>query len=189
MVQRNNSVIDNMLQNRNIQQTSNNGSLAIEKRLNLNIDNAINDNHSNKKPFLGKTNDIRYMLNRHGNDSNMTNGKKLDLIKEDVIRIPDSIVKGSINKNRKGNENNSIRYIKTYDKNKSYVIEIIPNSGNPLKIKTMWKEPAGVSYDNAALPYTSKTEPNLGISTSIDNILQSSNTVNNSNMQKFNRDS
>lgn len=181
---------------------------SISEKLEANVLNAINNKSSKRKIYLGKTNntvvrkvksflgidvsnkrhvltdnDIRHMLNRHGNDTKMTNGKQLDLTKEDIIKIPeiikdpDNIIKGSSNIDRAGNTNNSIRYIKAYDQNKSYVVEVIPDHGNSLKIKTMWKEPVGVSYDNHVLPYTSKTEPDSSISISEGNISQSNGTV------------
>ncbi|HIU22950.1 MAG TPA: hypothetical protein IAD49_05155 [Candidatus Fimihabitans intestinipullorum] len=181
---------------------------SISEKLEVNVLNAINNKSSKRKIYLGKANntvvrkvkrffgidvsnkrhvltdnDIRHMLNRHGNDTKMTNGKQLDLKKGDIIKIPeiikdpDNIIKGSSNIDRAGNTNNSIRYIKAYDQNKSYVVEVIPDHGNSLKIKTMWKEPVGVSYDNHALPYTSKTEPDSSISTSEGNISQSNGTV------------
>lgn len=132
---------------------------SISEKSEANVLNAINNKSSKRKIYLGKANntvvrkvksffgidvsnkrhvltdnDIRHMLNRHGNDTKMTNGKQLDLTKEDIIKIPkiikdsDNIIKGSSNIDRAVNTNNSIRYIKTYDQNKSYVIEVIPTT-------------------------------------------------------------
>lgn len=132
---------------------------SISEKSEANVLNAINNKSSKRKIYLGKANntvvrkvksffgidvsnkrhvltdnDIRHMLNQHGNDTKITNGKQLDLTKEDIIKIPkiikdsDNIIKGSSNIDRAVNTNNSIRYIKTYDQNKSYVIEVIPTT-------------------------------------------------------------
>ena len=82
-----------------------------------NVLNAINNKTSKRKIYLGKANnlvvkkvkeyfeidvsnkkhvlidnDIRHMINRHGNDTKMTNGRQLDLTKDDIIKIPEIMV-------------------------------------------------------------------------------------------------
>lgn len=171
---------------------------AFEKR----VDTALSNKQSNGKSNLGKVsdfaikkiktflnidvknrnqilsdNDVRHILSQHGNDTVKTKGQQLDVVKEDIIKIPeiinnaDNILKGNKNKDIiTGEISDSIKYVKKYNDNTLYVVEVVPEKGNILKIKTMWKKPL-VSYDNKILPYTSKTKPNMFNSTSNTNII------------------
>ena len=175
-----------------------NKSQAAPIKLETQIDNALSNVKSKNKSYLGKVtsnisvkiksllgidvrgrvhllsdNDIRHMINNHGNENIEKARNQLPITKEDIKNIPyiidnpDDIVKGSLNK-----EGASVRYIKTFDDATSYVVEIVPEESKYLKIKTMWKVPTTLTYasnNNSTLRYTSKTEGGNSISTSIDN--------------------
>ena len=167
-------------------------------KLEAQIDNALSNNKSKNKSYLGKVtnnistkiksllgidvrgrvhllldNDIRHMINNHGNENIEKARNQLPITKEDIKNIPyildnpDDIIKGSSNK-----EGASIRYIKTFNDATSYVVEIVPEESKYLKIKTMWKVPTTLTHasnNNSTLRYTSKTEGGNSISTSVDN--------------------
>ena len=135
----------------------------IENELSNNVDNAISDVNSDRKTNLGKVsrfianrvkrlfgidvsnrqhvlfdNDIRHMLNEHGNPYTEKQKGQIAITSVDIKNIPniinnpDVITKGSDARNKL----NSIRYIKRIDNNTITVAEIIPNKGS-LQIKTM----------------------------------------------------
>ena len=146
---------------------------------------------------------IRHIINQHGNPEIEKSKGQIAVTRKDIERIPeilntyDSIEKGSINTNSMtSNYNESIRYIKKYNNNITYVVEVVPKTGKTLEIKTMWKkpitltnskntpsstsktrgnkvkstlknEPAGLSHGNNTLPYTSETKSSLGSTNSI----------------------
>lgn len=146
---------------------------------------------------------IRHIINQHGNPEIERTKGQLAVTRKDIERIPeilstyDSIEKGSINTNSiTSSYNQSIRYIKKYNNNTTYVVEVVPKTGKTLEIKTMWKkpitltnskstpsstsktrgnnvkstlknEPAGLSHGNNTPPYTSETKSSLGSTNSI----------------------
>lgn len=126
--------------------------------------------------------DIRHMIKQHGNTEIEKTKGQIAITTKDIEKIPDiienydRIEKGSLNTNNiTGKPSNSIRYIKEYEDNTTYVVEIVPETGNTLQIKTMWKKhnktkknPIGLSHDkNNVPPYTSETKSNSGSSKSI----------------------
>lgn len=126
-------------------------------------------------------NDIRHMLNEHGNAIKEKRKGQIPIDIKDIEKIPDilnnfdKIILGNDNK-----EGKTIRYIKKYSDNISYVVEVVPEEGNVLKIKTMWKKPVGVTNNQKIPSSTSKTKSNLSSSTSITNsIPQKNQTVKN----------
>ena len=141
-------------------------------KLETQIENALLNKHSKNKNYLGKVNikvskqinsllginvnqrnhilldnDIRHMLNNHGNKKRENSKNQIAITKEDIKNIPqiinnpDLIIKGSPNK-----EGASIRYIKTLSNAITYIVEIVPQKSKYLKIKTMWKEPTTVTH-------------------------------------------
>ncbi len=87
---------------------------------------------------------------------------------DDIRRIPDilenfdDIIKGTDNK-----EGQTIRYIKHYNDGTDYLVEIVPNKRNNLKIKTMWKKPTTLANSTNAPSLTSKTQGSQVNTTSI----------------------
>ena len=110
--------------------------------------------------------DIKHMLNQHGNERIEKAKGQLPITKEDIFKIPDvienydNIVKGSLNKDRNGTHQ-TVRFIKQYDNHTLYVVEVIPQSGKSLIIKTMWKKPIGLTHGKNTLRYTSETKTNV----------------------------
>ena len=110
--------------------------------------------------------DIRHILNRHGDKETETKKGQLPITKTDLEKIPDviqnfdSIEKGNINVDKKG-EHQTVRFIKEYNNNSLYVVEVVPSEGNTLTIKTMWKKPIGLSHGSNTLRHTSETKTNL----------------------------
>ena len=143
--------------------------------------------------------DIRHIIKQHGNPEIEKTKGQLAITTKDIEKIPDIIEKydnieiGSINTNNiNGEVSNSIRYIKQYNDNISYVVEIVPSTGGTLQIKTMWKKPIninkknpiGLSHDkNNVPPYTSETKSNSGSTKSIAQ--NESNVKGNTNIQDF----
>lgn len=143
--------------------------------------------------------DIRHIIKQHGNPEIEKTKGQLAITTKDIEKIPDIIEKydnietGSINTNNiNGEVSNSIRYIKQYNDNISYVVEIVPSTGGTLQIKTMWKKPIninkknpiGLSHDkNNVPPYTSETKSNSGSTKSIAQ--NESNVKDNTNIQDF----
>lgn len=190
-------LLNNTISDKNNTINKNQSQIAPIK-LEAQIDNALSNNKSKNKSYLGKVtnnistkiksllgvdvrgrvhilldNDIRHMINNHGNENIEKARNQLPITKEDIKNIPyildnpDDIIKGSSNK-----EGASIRYIKTFNDATSYVVEIVPEESKYLKIKTMWKVPTTLTHasnNNSTLRYTSKTEGGNSISTSVDN--------------------
>lgn len=162
-----------------------------QKQFNEIISNAINDKTAKRSMSIAKvsprvanriekitgintlnrqerisTSDIRHILNQHGNKNIEATKGQLAVTKSDIKKIPDvienfdRIVKGSIHKDRNG-EHQTIRFIKKYNNNTLYVVEVVPNKGKTLTIKTMWKKPIGLNHGNNTLHHTSKTKANV----------------------------
>lgn len=119
---------------------------------------------SERKHILPDFN-IRHIIKQHGNPELEKNKGQIAITTDDIEKIPDiinnydSIETGSINTNSiTGESSNSIRYIKQYNDNISYVVEVVPNTGNTLEIKTMWKKPATLTNSNNAPSSTSLTK-------------------------------
>lgn len=80
-------------------------------------------------------------MNEHGNVEVEAKKGQIAVTEEDIKNIPDiienptEIVKGNPNK-----LGETIRYIKEYSDNKTYVVEVIPDNSDKLIIKTMWKK-------------------------------------------------
>lgn len=117
-------------------------------------------------------NDIRHMIKQHGNIELEKSKGQIAITLKDIEKIPDiinnydKITKGTDNRNHlDGKEFQTIRYIKQYSDNISYVVEVIADTGNNLTIKTMWKKPVRVTNNQKIPSSTSKTKSNLGIST------------------------
>lgn len=154
----------------------------------------INDFAKNKiQQLLGKDvsnrqhvlndNDIRHMLKEHGNPEVESRKGQIAVTEEDIKKIPDilenptDIVIGTKNK-----DGDAIRYVKKYEDNNTFVVEVVPDKGNNLIIKTMWKKPIALA-DNLIPASTSETQGNLGNSTSnINNIIPTSQNYVNKNI-------
>lgn len=173
----------------------------IKKELHNRIQNAILSRNSRKNTYLGNVsnavvkkvkslfgiditnrthlladNDIRHMIKQHGNPEIETARGQIAITSKDIEKIPDilnnydNIVKGTDNK-----EGNTIRYIKKYSDNVSYVVEVIPTANDTtLYVKTMWKkainnkkEAVALTNSNNTPSSTSKTRGNLASSNSI----------------------
>lgn len=85
-----------------------------------------------------------------------------------------------------------MRFIKQYDNHTLYVVEVVPQSGKSLIIKTMRIKPIRVINGQQTPNLTSMTKPNNGTSTSIDNSIpqdtksvKSKTTTNKQSMQKI----
>lgn len=110
--------------------------------------------------------DIKHMLNQHGNEKIEKAKGQLPITKEDILKIPDvienydNIIKGSLNKDRNGTHQ-TVRFIKQYDNHTLYIVEVVPQGGKSLIIKTMWKKPIGLTHGKNTLRYTSETKTNV----------------------------
>ena len=175
----------------------------IQKELHNRIQNAIISKNSRGRTYLGNVstpiankvkklfgievfdrrhvladNDIRHMIKEHGNPEIEKTKGQIAITTKDIEKIPDiinnydQIVQGNDNKDGK-----TIRYIKNYSDNISYVVEVMPEKGKALKIKTMWKKPVRVTNSQTTPSSTSRTEPGLSSSTSIISIPQNDNAV------------
>jgi len=185
---------DNNFQNsqiNNISKPKSAEQLNLEKQIN----NAIFDSQSNSKSYLGKVtsyvadkiqkitgidvqnrkhvltnNDIRHMLKQHGNqDTEALKGQiaitPLDIENiPDIISNPSDIVKGTNNK-----QGQTIRYIKRYNDNSTYVVEVVPDKSNALIIKTMWKKPSTLTNSITTPSSTPEAKGSDISSTLIDN--------------------
>ncbi len=173
----------------------------IKKELHKRIQNALISKNSRKNTFLGIATqnvvdkvkqlygidisgrnhiisdyDIRHIIKQHGNVEMEKKKGQIAITVKDIEKIPDiinnydKIIKGSDNK-----QGNTIRYIKKYNDNISYVVEVIPNlDNNSLYVKTMWKKPiknkkeaVALTNSNNAPSSTSKTRGNLTSNISI----------------------
>ena len=91
-------------------------------------------------------NDIRHMLNEHGDPKVEIKRGQIAITEEDISKIPDiinnynDIVKGNPNKN-----GDTIRYIKNYGDGTTYLVEVVPENSKTLNIKTMWKKPTSLA--------------------------------------------
>ncbi len=177
---------------------------AIQKELHNRIQNAILSSNSKKNTFLGEVSqkvvnkvkqlygiditgrkhiisdyDIRHMIKQHGNPIIEKNKGQIAITTKDIEKIPevilnyDSIVTGNDNKQGK-----TIRYIKKFDDNKIYVVEVIPNANDKsLYIKTMWKKPVTLTNNQKTPSSTSETRGNSSSSTSDTSIQQNTENV------------
>ena len=164
---------------------------AKQKQFNEIITNAINDKKSKGSITLTKVNqkaanrikeitgidtlnrserisasDIRHILKQHGDKKIEASKGQLAVTKTDLKKIPDVIVnfdrieKGNVNKNKNA-EHKTVRFVKKYNNNTLYVVEVVPNKSKTLTIKTMWKKPIGLSHGNNTLRHTSETKTNV----------------------------
>ena len=198
------SVKNNTAINKQSMQNKENNALQqenIKKELHKRIQNALISKNSRKNTFLGKVsdkvakkvksllgvdiserthlladNDIRHMIKEHGNPVLERQKGQIAITNKDIERIPeilntyDRIVQGTDNKQGK-----TIRYIKDYPNNQTYVVEVIPDANNTsLYVKTMWKkainnkkEAVALTNSNNAPSSTSKTRGNLASTNSI----------------------
>lgn len=212
ITQNNQSVKNNTnVTNKYIQNNGNNAQ-NIQKELHNRIQNAILSKNSKGRTYLGTVsdkvvnkikslfgievvdrrhvladNDIRHIIKEHGNPEIEKAKGQIAITTKDIEKIPDIIenydrlVEG--NDNREGK---TIRYIKKYSDNVSYVVEVVPEKGNALKIKTMWKKPVRVTNSQKTPSLTSKTESGLSSSTSSTSIPQTAQNVkDNTNIQDF----
>ena len=110
--------------------------------------------------------DIKHMLNQHGNEKIEKAKGQFPITKEDILKIPDvienydNIVKGNLNKDRNGTHQ-TVRFIKHYDNHTLYTVEVVPQNGKSLIIKTMWKKPIGLINDQQTPNLTSETKTNV----------------------------
>ena len=157
--------LNSQFKNRELQNNQNNS--YYNNNFDSRIENAISNKNSKSKTYLGNVNqaiankiksllginvndrkhvlsdnDIKHMMNQYGNPMVEALKGQIAITKEDIKNIPniinnpDNKVKGTDNKQGK-----TIKYIKKYNDNNTYVIEVVPNNINALIIKTMWKKP------------------------------------------------
>lgn len=176
----------------------------IQEELHNRIQNALISKNSRKNTYLGNVsikvikkvksllnidisgrshlladNDIRHIIKEHGNPEIEKTKGQIAITTKDIEKIPDiinnydKIVRGTDNK-----QGNTIRYIKNYPNNQSYVVEVIPTANNTsLYIKTMWKKPVTLTNSQETPSSTSKTRGNLSSSTSNTSITQNTKNV------------
>ena len=175
----------------------------IQKELHNRIQNAILSKNSKGRTYLGDVsvkvankikqlfgfeisdrrhvladNDIRHMIKQHGNPILEKQKGQIAITTKDIEKIPDIIANyDRLVQGNNNTEGKTIRYIKKYSDNISYVVEVVPAKGNALKIKTMWKKPVRVANSKNTPSLTSKTEPGLGTSTSNNSISQNNQNV------------
>lgn len=195
--------VKNTAINKSMQNNKNNTSdqKKIQKELHNRIQNAILSRNSRKNTYLGTVsnkvvnkvksllgidisnrthliadNDIRHMIKQHGNPEIEKARGQIAITSKDIEKIPDilntydRIVKGTDNK-----QGQTIRYIKDYHNNQTYVVEVIPTANDTtLYVKTMWKkainnkkEAVALTNSNNAPSSTSKTRGNLASTISI----------------------
>ena len=124
-------------------------------------------------------NDIRHMINEHGDPIKEAKKDQIAITVEDILKIPDilelydDIVKGNSNKN-----NETIRYIKKYEDGITYLVEVVAEKSNTLNIKTMWKKPTTLTNSQQTLSSTSETTDSSISSTSNLSIASSNENVN-----------
>ena len=171
---------------------------TIKQELHNRIQNALISKNSRKRTYLGNVetntaniieqltgidvknkrhtladNDIRHMINKHGNSNIESKKGQIAINVNDIEKIPDIIA--NYDKITKGNDNKdgqTIRYLKDYPNNTTFIVEVVPEKGNSLKIKTMWKKPVRVTNSITTPSLTSKTESGLDFSTSNKSISQ-----------------
>lgn len=169
-----------------------------------NVDNALNNKYSKRSTILGKVKsniaikikdilgidvsnrthklsdyDIRHMMNQHSDVTKESKKGQIPITSDDIKKIPDiiespsDIIKGTDNKLGK-----TIRYIKNYNDNTTFVVEVVPENSNDLIIKTMWKKPSTLTNTTSSPSSTSETKGSDASST--NNIIPSEqNYVNN----------
>lgn len=183
----------------NIEQLNESKIINLENQ----IDNALSNSKSKSKSYLGKVtnrvatkiksllgievknrkhvlsdNDIRHMMKQHSNQDIESQHGQIAITKEDIKNIPDiinnpdDITKGTNNK-----LGQTIRYIKRYNDNSTYVVEVVPDNSNALIIKTMWKKPSTLT-NSIAPSLTSETQGSDISSTFTGNISQNMGNVN-----------
>lgn len=212
--QNNQSVKNNTnVNNKSMQNNENNTLEDIKKELHNRIQNAILSKNSRKNTFLGTVSDkvaskikslfdidvsgrkhiitdydIRHIIKQHGNSEIEKAKGQIAITTKDIEKIPDiiekydNIIEGNDNKQGK-----TIRYIKKYPDNKTYVVEVIPDANDKtLYIKTMWKKPITLTNSQKTPSSTSKTRGNSSSSTSSISISQNEQNVKgNTNIQDF----
>ena len=177
----------------------------IQNKLNTEIQQATQNKTSKGKVTLGKVsenitqkvkallginvenrthvlsdNDIRHMLNEHGDPIKENKRGQISITTDDISKIPeiissyDDIIKGNLNKNGE-----TIRYIKNFEDGTTYMVEVVPENSRTLSIKTMWKKPTTLTNNQQIPSSTSKTTDSLSSSTTNTIISQ-----NNPNMQE-----
>ena len=201
-IQQNSKTVKNTAINKSMQNNTQDQK-KIQKELHKRIQNAILSKNSKGRTYLGDVsekvankikqllgfeisdrrhvladNDIRHMIKQHGNPTLEKQKGQIAITTKDIEKIPDII--NNYDRLVQGNNNTegkTIRYIKKYSDNISYVVEVVPAKGNVLKIKTMWKKPVRVTNSKNTPSLTSKTEPGLGTSTSNNSISQNNQNV------------
>lgn len=177
-----------------------------------NVDNALSNKSSKRNTILGKVKsnialkikdilgidvsnrthrlsdyDIRHIMNQHSDATKEATKGQVAITSEDIKKIPyiiedpSDIVKGTDNK-----LGETIRYIKKYTDNTTFVVEVVPENSNDLVIKTMWKKPSTLTNIENNPSSTSKTKGS-DISSTINNIIPSEqNYVKSNENSKFN---
>ena len=201
-IQQNSKTVKNTAINKSMQNNTQDQK-KIQKELHKRIQNAILSKNSKGRTYLGDVsekvankikqllgfeisdrrhvladNDIRHMIKQHGNPTLEKQKGQIAITTKDIEKIPDII--NNYDRLVQGNNNTegkTIRYIKKYSDNISYVVEVVPAKGNVLKIKTMWKKPVRVTNSKNTPSLTSKTKPGLGTSTSNNSISQNNQNV------------
>lgn len=176
-----------------------------------NVNNALNNKYSKRSTILGKVKsniaikikdilgidvsnrthklsdyDIRHMMNQHSDAIKESKKGQIPITSDDIKKIPDiienpsDIVKGTDNK-----LGETIRYIKNYNDNTTFVVEVVPENSNDLIIKTMWKKPSTLTNTVNSPSSTSETKGS-DISSTNNIIPPTQNYVNNTeNNQKI----
>lgn len=179
----------------------------IQNKLNTEIQQATQNKTSKGKVTLGKVseniaqkvktllginvenrthilsdNDIRHMLNEHGDPIKESKKGQIAITTEDISKIPeiissyDDIIKGNVNKNGE-----TIRYIKNFEDGTTYMVEVVPENSKTLNVKTMWKKPTTLT-NNQQIPSSTPMTTDSSISSTTNTIIPQ----NNPNMQEKN---
>lgn len=130
-------------------------------------------------------NDIRHMLNEHGNPEIEAKRGQIAITENDIKKIPEILENPTdIEKGTDHKLGQTIRYIKKDNSNTTYVVEVVPDDSNSLIIKTMWKKPSTLDNSISTPILTSETQGSDISSTSAESISQSSNNVNKQSLQE-----
>lgn len=169
--------------------------------LNEQVENALTNKNSTNKTYLGKVKDnisskikkitginvdnrrhvltdydIRHMLKQHGNPKIENEKGQIAITKNDINKIPeilnnpDYITNGTNNK-----VGQTVRYIKEYSDNNTYVVEVVPEKSQTLIIKTMWKKPSTLTND--IVPSLTSSTKGRYVSSTTNSITQKDNYV------------
>ena len=169
--------------------------------LNEQVKNALTNKNSTNKTYLGKVKDnisskikkitginvdnrrhvltdydIRHMLKQHGNPKIENEKGQIAITKNDINKIPEILNNPDYITNGTNNKlGQTVRYIKEYSDNNTYVVEVVPEKSQTLIIKTMWKKPSALTND--IVPSLTSSTKGRYVSSTNNSITQENNYV------------